>query len=763
LKHRLRQSVGLGYLISAAFFFITAALVPGTAAGDSLNVYTTDNLTTGSFKTTDQSGAVSKIDILNINQLYNIYMDKNIYPNLLFDLGGQFGRNNSAIKDGTALHSEENQYNLFTDLKLNVKPFSSSLGYYKRTDSSTSLGSTLANTDERYNFLFDWKPEPGLPSLDLNYSKDFNYDGRRIITDTSTDQLLLSLKDAPLKTVELSYDLDYIDSFDNLRGTESILTTHSGRLTYDDSFFKKRVNVAATYDIESQTVDTINSVKGSSTVQLQVFPIHGLSGISDMTTANTPASIALGENPALIDGGLTASAGINLGFSSTLATGSPQQQEWNFGFDFITPARITSLTIWTNQDLSRISNLFTWDIYTSNDNKNWTEQFPITAAPSDFSTLPLPHFILHFPSAISSQYVKVVVKPLDITNQSAVLIDDPSANFNDIYVTEMQAFVTATTTTAGQTSISESELSQHLDLTGRAKLLKNRDLFYDLSLFLANQSSSGGVASQTTAFISNGLNFDQKFGGIYTLNARAARDDSYLRIGHGVEYQYSAAVSATPLATLSDSILYSGHYTISPPIPGTAGTTNIQNSFFLYNTAILYPGLNGLLNGGYTFGTLETGQSTQTMQGNAGLTIVPNSMLSMNLNYSINSSSLSGGNMRASSLTTYNALASVSFTPVSALYLFGSIELSKSNTLQTLTNYGLNFSPFPGGELQFHFTYNETLGPEPGEKSRNISPSLRWNIRPGATLDVTYQIEQSNLTSLRTDSKILSSNLQVAF
>jgi hypothetical protein len=767
LNTGLRQNVGLGYLISAAFFFITAVLVPGTALGDILSVYATDNFTTGTLKTTDQNGTESKLNIENINQLYNIYMNKNLFPNLVFDLGGQFGRNNSVIKGGgSALHSEENQYNLFTDVKLDVKPFSSSVGYYKRTDSSTSLGSTLANTDERYNFLFDWRPEPGLPSLDLNYSKDFNYDGRRLITDTSTDQLLLDLKDAPLKTVALSYDLNYIDGFDNLRGTESVLTTHSGRITYDDSFFKHRVNVAATYDIASQSVDTIGRKGLNSAVQLQLFPVHGLSGISDITTTNTPAMITLNENPALIDGGLAASAGINLGFNSGLVTvPAPPRQEWNIGLDFVTPTQLTSLTIWVDKDLSKIPDLFHWAIYTSNDNINWTKRFTVTAAPSDFSTLPLPHFIIHFPSAITPRFVKAVVKPLDSVDQTTIIVRGLTpASFNDIAVTELQAFIVKTATTS-QAKISASEFSQHLDVTGRAKLLEKRDLFYDLSLFLANSSSSGGGAAQTNAFLSNGLTFNQKFGGIYTVNARAARNDNYLRLGHSTEYQYSAALSATPLATLSDAILYSGHYTTNPPLGNTSstGTTNIQNSFFLYNTAILYPGINGLLNGGYTFGTLESGQSNQTMQGNVGLNLVPNPRMNMNLNYSITSSSLSGGNKRATSLTTYNALASATLTPVSALYLFASIQLSKTTTIQTLTNYGLNFSPFPGGELQFHFNYNETLGPETGEKTRTITPSLRWNIRPGATLDVTYQMQQSNLAALKTDSKILSSSLQVTF
>jgi len=750
----LRPNVSLGCIISAAFFFI-AVLVPETVLADSLRLNIEDNYTVGSLKSTDQTGAVTKTNIEDIDQLYNLYMDKNIFPNLLFDAGGVFGRDNTVTKDATDLHSADNQFNIYTDLKLNARPFSSSIGYYKMTDTSTALGSTLTNVDERYSALFDWKPEADLPSLDINYIKDFNYDGRRILKDISTDDLLLDLRYNPLTTIGFTYDLNYVDSLDILKGSESIQTTNSGRITYGDSFFNKRVNVAATYNISSQSTETIAGKGGVSTVQIQLFPVHGLSGISDLTNpTQTPVMITLNENPALIDGGLTSSAGINLGLNSGLVTiPPPPRQEWNIGVDFVTPTQLTSLFIWVDKDLTKISDLFNWDIYTSDDNITWTKKFTVTGALSDFSTLPLPHFIIHFPSAITSRFVKAVVKPLDSIDQTAIIVRGLTpANFNDIAVTELQPFLFKAVSSTSQTKISESTLTQQLNLNGRAKLLENRDLFYDLSLFLA-RTDPGAL---TTAFVSNGLSFSQKFGGIFTLNARAAREDSYLVNGHGIEYEYSAALSATPYATLNDSLLYSGHYTTNP-----TGTTNIQNSIFLFNTAMLYPGVDALLSGGVTFGTLETGQSSNTLQANAGVTLVPNPKMNLNLTFSMTNSTLSGGNKPGISTTNYTGLASATYTPVSSLYLFASIQLNETNILQTTTNYGVNFSPFPNGDLQFHFVYNETLGPATNEISTLITPSLRWNIRPGAYLDLDYSIQQSTLAAQINDSKIFSSILTI--
>jgi hypothetical protein len=547
LKYSLRQSASLGYIISAVFFFMAAIVVPDTVLADSIKLYTVDNYTVGSLSSTDLTGTTTKTNIEEIDQLYNLYMDKNIFPNLVLDAGGQFGRNNFVSKDDTEVHSAENQFSIFSDLRFNARPFTSTVGYYKRTDTAASLGSVLANTDERYSAVFGYRPEQDLPSFDFNYINDHNYDGRRILNDISTNDILMGLRYNPWPNLGLTYNLTYVDSFDNLRGSDSTLTTHSGRITYADSFFNRRVNVAATYDISDQTFETVSG-QGETSVQIQLFPVHGLSGISDLANpTQTPTMITLSENPALIDGGMTASAGINLGLNSGLVTvPAPPRQEWNMGLDFVTATQTNALLVWVNKDLTKVADLFQWDVYTSGDNSTWTKKFTVTTAPGDFSTLPQPHFVIHLPSAITSRFVKVVVKPLDSTDQTTIIVRGLTpADFNDIAVTELQAV--QVNVTSNQTKTSRSILTQHLNLNTRVKLLDSRDLFYDMTLFLANNSSSGGGASQTTAFLSNGLTFDQKFGGIFTFNARAARDDNYQATGHAVDYQYSAAISATPL------------------------------------------------------------------------------------------------------------------------------------------------------------------------------------------------------------------------
>lgn len=757
----LRQTVSLGYIIAAAFFFTVAVIIPETVLADNLTLYTNYYYNLGTLKTTDQAGTETKTNIENLNQLYNIYIDKNIFPHLVFDAGGLFGRNNSAISTGgTDLHSAENLFNLFTDLKLNAKPFSSSIGYSKRTDTSTAQGTSFSNIDERYNALFDYKPEEGLPSFDLNYTKDFIHDGRRIFNDTSVDQLLLNLRYDPTRHLSLIYNYDYLDSFDNLRNSETTQTTHSGRITYDDSYFNNRANIAATYDISDQINESITGAgAGSVTQRVQLFPVHGLSGISDLNNPlQTPLMITLTEDTALIDGNLTASAGINLGLNSGLVTiPAPPRQEWNIGADFINPTQVNTLFIWVDKDLTKISDLFKWDIFVSSDNVTWTkEPFTVTVSASNFSTLPLPHFIINFPSAITSRFVKVVVKPLDSTDQATILVRGlVPANFSNIAVTELQAFQSQTVSSGSSRSTSESFLSQRLNLNARAKIFEKQNLFYDLSLFLS-RSDPGAI---TTAFLSNGLSYNQKFGGIFAFNSRVARDDSYLTNGHGVAYQYSAALGATPLATLQDALLYSGQYLTDP-----TGKSSVQNTVLLQNTAILYPGINAFLNGGYSFGTLTTGQSSDSLQASTGLTLVPNTRMTLNLSYSLTNSSVSAAaNLPATSNTFYTAVVSATYTPVNALYLFGSAQFNSVNSVLRITkNYGVNFSPFAGGQLQFTFSYNETLGPEPGEESRLITPSLRWNIRPGATLDVTYQIQHSKLTAQTSDSTILSSSLQIS-
>jgi hypothetical protein len=79
----------------------------------------------------------------------------------------------------------------------------------------------------------------------------------------------------------------------------------------------------------------------------------------------------------------------------------------------------------------------------------------------------------------------------------------------------------------------------------------------------------------------------------------------------------------------------------------------------------------------------------------------------------------------------------------------------------TLQNYTLNWSPFPGGALQFRFSFNENRRPEDGTIDRIVSPGVRYMINNRSYLDVSYQSIRSAAPGQSMDSNIFSANLRV--
>ena len=76
-------------------------------------------------------------------------------------------------------------------------------------------------------------------------------------------------------------------------------------------FFNRRVSVSASYNIDYEQIKTSTSAPGTGGGGTVVSSFSSLAGLS--LNDNTISPLTLPANPALIDGNLTASAGINIG------------------------------------------------------------------------------------------------------------------------------------------------------------------------------------------------------------------------------------------------------------------------------------------------------------------------------------------------------------------------------------------------------------------------------------------------------------------
>jgi hypothetical protein len=664
-------------------------------------------------------------------QTYYLNFDKRIFPNLRLNGGGTFEKDISTSETGdTDSESSRTVLRPFIDLRLNSPLYTAGVGYNRRQEKVKIEGlPSLTEINEDYHALLGWRPQD-FPSLEMRFEKTNTFDDERVFEDITRDRLSLTAGYTYVKGLDLRYVGTYREENDRLNNLEIEEFIHDGRGSYSRRFLYDRITMYTDYHITRRETET-STVAGGE-VSFQLFPFAGLSAIDD-----TPTEGALNPNPALIDGNLTASSGINIGLPPPGGETRPR----NMGLDFLNETEVNILSVWVDRELpSEISNSFSWDIYTSPDNQNWS--FLQTVAPAPFGPF-VTRFELRF-SNVVTRYIKVVTGPLAPAVPGA-------QSFPDIFVTEIQAFVRRP---AEEVRGKSTRTSQVYDLNVRARLLNTPSLHYDFSYFF-NRVDPPSLESST---FSNGFSLSHRFSRFFSGTARVVREDIDEEREDTVTYRLSGSITAVPLETLTHSIVYSGSF------EEIDEESVDRNSVFLYNRAELYKGIDVNLSGGLSFEEGVTGRRTQDTTFNFIATLVPHTSLTVTVNYSGTWTELSGGGSPKSSTSEKTGDVSVSWTPLRTLFLSASLGiLDEDDRTRTTQNYGLNWSPFPDGTLQFSLDYNESLTTEPDGEARVIVPRVRWNINKNTFLDISYQRIWSDSDSGKTDSGIFSTNLRISF
>lgn len=688
--------------------------------------------TSASTSATDASGNTVKTNSTGYNPRLNLAVNTQIFPNLNLSAGGLIEANiANASTDHVNTKTTTTSFRPYVNLTLNSPPYTFGIGYTRREEYAKS-GDTpgITTINEEYDAVIGWKPV-GLPSLDLLFFRRNTFDTEHISQDTTVDSVLLGSK-YTYKNLDLQYQASYNDQTLKLVGLETKDLTQTGRVSYSDSFFDRRLSFATSYNISRQDIETTSQGKGE--VSFQIFPFAGLSTISD-----TPTLGALIPNPALIDGNLTASVGIDIGLPPIGGNTKLRQ----IGVDLLNVTEVNKLLVWVDRELpASIANFFSWEIFTSSDNLNWT--LFKTVSPAQFGQFQN-NFEIDLPN-VKARYIKVVTRPL-----SPTILD--ASKFPNIFITELQAFLKQP---AQDVKRKTNNTSQFFNLDSKTRILNLPSLYYDLAFFYS-RSDPSGIYQYT---LSNGLSVNHRFSPILSGTARIAREDSSQEGRRQWDFLYTATLTANPLRTLTDTLVFSGR---TGEIGGKPFNTN---SIILNNTAQLYQGIDVYLSGGLNFAKRETGESSSGYTLNFGTSVVPHPTLTLTLNYSDTTADQSG---RGRPINTTNFTRtgdfSVSYKPLSTLYLFGSISILSQTGSKTsyLQNYAASWSPFPGGNLQFNFGYSEVLRSEDRGRDTSISPSLRWKITNRSTLDVGYQSLKSESVSQKSNTNAISARLQIFF
>jgi len=691
-------------------FLLASALAPGSASADEIGLIAE---LAYSHSTTKEATGTVKLDTKGdiFLQRYRLSLIRTLYPNLAFTASGLFEHTKlwSTANDGTVSEeSTSTETKIIPTLGLSLNnPFVSAGATYTMFRDQTKSGDITFPADirESYTASLGLRPE-GFPELTAIYSRNHTYDEDRKTRDLVDESYLLSLRYRPRQELDLNYSGIYSDSEDRLTGLKTQTLTNSGRVSYTKQFFG-RVSLSTSYNGSIRETKVVRP--GQGTIESPVLAFAGLSGITD-----TPVQVVLDPNPALIDGDLVAGSGISIGQVPFGGNDKPR----NIGLDFFNVSEVNTLYVWVDRALPPVvSNSFTWAIYTSSDNLNWS--LYQTVAPAPFGSFEN-RFEIRFPS-VKTRYIKVVVKPL-----SSGIIPPVGVDVSSIFVTELQAFLSVSAANFDQRT---SDYSHLYALDVRTRILDNPSLIHTLS-YWQSWAKQGG----TTYTFSNALSLSKRLSRVFSTTARVELDKSASGDIKTTSYVSGVSLTAIPLDTLTHTL------TASARIDKEQEGTNTSRSLYLTNSAELYRGVDLSLVGGLTNGSLFTGEETKGTTVAVALNLVPRENLSIEADYSINNSERTGGISADTKDDKRSLTVSVSNTPVSALYLFASVtrETETDKEPSTFQSYSASWSPFRGGTLQIGVSYTEELRSTDNGKVTSYGPNVRWNITPVTSLDLSY-------------------------
>ena len=665
-----------------------------------------------------------------LNQYYNLDFSKTLYPYLALTGGTSYkldkGTNTSQSSE---VDTTESILRPYVRVDLDNPLYKAGIGYIRtqREDESTGSPATSDTRDE-INTVLGWRPDD-FPEMNLRYTQTHTSDDPETV-DFTEKRLAFDTSYTAWEKLELNYYYSRDENEDRLYSFDTLEQNHSARIDYADDFFNRRLSLSTGYRIRYQTLE----FPGSTTASIE----KALTRDAGLTSQdNTPQDgPALSPAPALIDGNVTASAGIDIGLAGDETTLT------NIGVDLGTPVEVSSLHVWVDRRPSAsVAGSFVWDVYTSPDNTDtstWTQVPGVSAVFDTFEN----RFKISFP-AVTTRFIKAVTRPLSPAIPDAAL-------FPNIFITEMQAFATV----AGNALRNEDITINHdynLNLSG--KLGERTNLGTSLYYSLREEDPS----NEKTTQLSNDVYLSHIFNQIVSASASVSRSERETNNNKTVSYTYGASIRANYLKTLNQTLTYSA----IKETDDYEGSSE-QNTILLRTNANLYDGWSAYLDTGYNWNKPQEDAQENSTIIRTGMNVVPNEMITINLNYKLNLINKSVTTTSQNSRSEWDLQALI--TPFKSLSLnieYNVIDQEISRT--SLQNYTANWSPFPDGALQFFLTYNERLRPEDDQKSRTIGPGLKWTVSRHVLLDMYYNITESETSTQLIDSKSFSARLKISF
>ena len=719
--NRVGCALGTPACYTALFLAALVAGQPEIAAAAGFDFNATYGYTSTEAETENRiTGQDSESDSTIKSQSYNLYFSRDIYPFLIITGGGNFRITDTESEfDGAVTETERTSIRPYLELKIDNPFMQTGVGFRDYEDRQKVSGGegTMRYNQTKYAF-FSMQPYQ-LPELDLKVSKADRYNDPET-SNTTEDQVTAHTR-YDFKGGSVDYTLGKTRTRNNVIDFTTKTDAHNLRFRHSGSYNEGKVSISSGYWFSRNETD----LEGTGSTLVPQLRSAGLFSL-DLTPEDEPA---LGTIVGLIDGDTITPTSLDLGLDGDETTLT------NIGLDMGFTASVDTIRLWVHRELlQEVSESFTWYVYTSPDNTDTSEwQLHATVSAADFGIFEN-RFEMSFPE-VQTRYIKVVVQPLLPTVPGA-------SAFQNIFVTEMEVFSTLTAGAGFSSTRHRLDESIFWKVTDRTSV--GYDWFYRLQM-----SDPGDVEESA---MTNGIFVNHRFDSVFSGSARISRRDQYEVTGDSAVNSYSAALRADYLRTLRQSLTYSGTQAFDDEGGGRT------DSFFLRNSADLYRGLSAFLDTGMNWSTTGDEGRTATTTVRVGSKLIPNEVVTLNIDYRSNRSKDPEGQEHVSENGSFQAF----ILPSNSLSLFARLRYDELEEERRSTQqYTLNWSPLMGGSLQFLLSYDRTFRSEGNEDLKTLSPGLRWRITRYASLRTAYRWSSSESDTQTQDSRSVTANLNL--
>ncbi len=687
--------------------FAGVMLYPQMLWSDSLRLMTNLEYRVNNNKITDKAtGETRKVDNKLFWQIYNLDMQKELFPNLTLNGGGVFEENKIDTKvDGDDSDRKETAIRPYIDLQLNSPLLKATTGYHKN---ELKLSGSELETSRRFTKEYTgsaaWKPVE-LPTVNFYYSHLLRYNKPNSMEQKIDKELDSYQLESRYDYQKYQFDFSHMSSKDHDRvtGFETTSDTDIGTVRYYDSFQQGKFTLGGGVRIKRDQIKFSGSgerlvptpITGSPFYNLDDPPPATANNIDDFIT-NQPLS------------------NVNL-----LQDGAPQL---SFGLDFRAAEELDTIYVYLEPDsplnnqassseVDSIKDLYSWSLFVSDDQMNWTRH---AITNNNFDVFEN-RFEISFLS-VKAPFVKIAVTPLP-----TLLLPG-----KEIRLSNLRSFRTLPPDTSKFTTT-----DWKTDMTLNWKMSERTSSGYD---FLYREETSDPFDDKRT-LLNLGARLSHRINHIFDTNLRLSRTAVSER-GEADRsgYIFSSSLMADYLETFSQSLIYS--FTRQDDDDDGTGTTN---ALLLRNNLYLYEGWSTVFDTGYTWQNPVYGEDSNRTFVRVDNSIIPNQWMNFTLYYEISWTDTDGRKKRREESRRLIA----SWVPLASLSLNADILLTDNSGEEdyssTIQQYSVNWAPFRDGTLQFSLSYN-VLDDNENDDTWVISPMASWQINKQSLLTCDYSV-----------------------